>query len=274
MGTTIGQPPAKEVGSTPVIAEGTTTSYADTLIAPITPHQTIPMKPLTYLHGEPKIVWEEEEIQQMIINVKLQYAVMGKFSYGWPDIQELRRLIPKQCNLKGEVNIGLLSNRYVLIRASLLEDYVNLLSKPQFYITHNYRSYPMRTLKWDPSFDPEEEMTTTIAWISFLSLPPNFFGKETIFSMAAAVERPLQVDMATQNRTRPSCARVKVEVDLLGDFPKRISIGMRKKSGEVMEKWVVINYDYVLKYCRSCKLQGHNEKDCYIIHLELYPRRK
>ncbi|KAH0650283.1 hypothetical protein KY284_030195 [Solanum tuberosum] len=41
--------------------------------------------------------------------------------------------------------------------------------------------------------------------------------------------------MATQNRTRPSCARVKVEVDLLGDFPKRINIGMRKKSGEVVE---------------------------------------
>ncbi|WMV38004.1 hypothetical protein MTR67_031389 [Solanum verrucosum] len=160
------------------------------------------MKPLTYLHGEPKIVWEEEEIQQMIINEKLQYAAMEKFSYGWPDIQELRRLIPKQCDLKGEVNIGLLSNRYVLIRASLLEDYVNLLSKPQFYITHNYRSYPMRTLKWDPLFDPEEETTTTIAWISFPSLPLNFFGKKTIFSLAAAVERPLQVDMATQNRTR------------------------------------------------------------------------
>ncbi|KAH0655661.1 hypothetical protein KY285_030543 [Solanum tuberosum] len=132
----------------------------------------------------------------------------------------------------------------------------------------------MRTLKWDPLFDPEEETTTTIAWISFLSLPPNFFGKETIFSMAAAVERPLQVDMATQNRTRPSCARVKVEVDLLGDFPKRINIEMRKKSGDVVEKWVVINYDYVLKYCRSCKLQGHNEKDCYIIHPELYPQEE
>ncbi|KAG5597386.1 hypothetical protein H5410_038618 [Solanum commersonii] len=74
----------------------------------------------------------------MIINEDLQYAVIGKFSYGWPDILDLRKLIPKQCELKGEVNIGLLCNRYVLIRASLLEDYVKLLSKPQFYITHNH----------------------------------------------------------------------------------------------------------------------------------------
>ncbi|WMV54519.1 hypothetical protein MTR67_047904 [Solanum verrucosum] len=95
-------------------------------------------------------------------------------------------------------------------RALLLEDYVKLLSKPQFYITHNHWSYPMRTLKWDPLFDPEEETTTAIAWISFPSLPPNFFGKETIFSMAAVVGRPLQVDL------------------------------------------------------------GHNEKDCYVIHPELF----
>ncbi|WMV49322.1 hypothetical protein MTR67_042707 [Solanum verrucosum] len=128
----------------------------------------------------------------------------------------------------------------------------------------------MRTLKWDPLFNPEEETTTTIAWISFLALPPIFFGKDTIFSMAAAVGRPLQVDLETQNKTRPSCARVKVEVDLLGEFPKRINIGVRKKSWEVMDKWVAIKYDYIPKYCKTCKLQGYNEEDCYVIHPELF----
>ncbi|KAG5605222.1 hypothetical protein H5410_026714 [Solanum commersonii] len=64
--------------------------------------------------------------------------------------------------------------------------------------------------------------------------------------MTAAVGRPLQVDLTTHNRTRPSCARVKVEVDILGEFPKRINIGMRKKSGKIMEKWVTIKYDYVI----------------------------
>ncbi|KAH0710064.1 hypothetical protein KY284_011491 [Solanum tuberosum] len=95
----------------------------------------IPLKPISYLHGEPRIIWEQAEVEQMIVNENLQYAVVGKFSYGWPDIQELRKIIPKQCGLKGECNIGLLTNRYVLIRATLLEDYVNLLSKPVFYLT-------------------------------------------------------------------------------------------------------------------------------------------
>lgn len=49
-------------------------------------------------------------MEQMIVNENLQYVVIGKFSYGWRDIQELRRIIPKQCEMKGESNIGALSN--------------------------------------------------------------------------------------------------------------------------------------------------------------------
>ncbi|KAK4706309.1 hypothetical protein R3W88_034132 [Solanum pinnatisectum] len=81
--------------------------------------------------------------------------------------------------------------------------------------------------------------------------------------------------MATWNKIRPSCARVKVEVDLLGEFPKRINIGVRNKTtGEIKEKWIQINYDYIPKYCKTCKLQGHNEKECYVLHPELYPKEE
>ncbi|XP_060180458.1 uncharacterized protein LOC132610188 [Lycium barbarum] len=50
---------------------------------------------------------------------------------------------------------------------------------------------------------------------------------------------------------------------------------MKKKStGEIVDKWIKINYDYVPKYCKNCKLQGHNEQDCYVIHPELYPKKE
>ncbi|KAG5579777.1 hypothetical protein H5410_050404 [Solanum commersonii] len=235
-----------------------TNLYANTLTPPIQKTKWLPLKPITYLHGEPKIAWEEEEVEQMIINGKLHYVVIGKFSYGWPEIQDLRRLIQKQCELKWKVNIGLL-RLYILIRASLLQDCVNLLSKPQFYITHNYWLDPMRILKWKSNFDLEEDTTTAIVWISLSTLPPNFLGKEPVFSMAATtVGKPLHVDMITLNKTHPSCTRVKVELDMLGEFPKRINVGMRKKSRKVLERWVTIKYDYVPKYFKTSKLQGHN----------------
>lgn len=71
----------------------------------------------------------------MIVNENLQYAVIEKFSYEWPEIQKLRKLITKQCELKRECKIGLLCNRHILIRTSLMENYVNLLLKSTFYIS-------------------------------------------------------------------------------------------------------------------------------------------
>ncbi|WMV25697.1 hypothetical protein MTR67_019082 [Solanum verrucosum] len=41
-------------------------------------------------------------------------------------------------------------------------------------------------------FDPEKETSRAIAWISFPALPPIFFVKEVVFSLAAAVGKPLQ----------------------------------------------------------------------------------
>lgn len=144
--------------------------------------------------------------------------MVGKFSYGWPEIQELQKLIPNQCELKIECNIGLLSNRYILIRATLLEDYVHLLSKPAFIYYTVGKILSSENVEMGPDVQPRGRNYNCSHVISFPSLPPNIFREEVIFSLAAAVGKPLQVDMATKNKTRPSCARVKVEVDLLGEF--------------------------------------------------------
>lgn len=114
-------------------------------------YRPIPPKQIACSIGELRIVREEEV--NMIINENL-LCCSRKIFICVPDIQDSRRLIPKQCKLNGEVNIGQLSNRYFRIRATRLDDYVNLLSKQKFH-THNYWSYPMLTHKWDPCFDPQ-----------------------------------------------------------------------------------------------------------------------
>lgn len=65
-----------------------------------------------------------------------------------------------------------------------------------------------------------------------------------------------------------------MKVDLLNDFPKRINVGLRKKSGEVIDKWININYDHFPKYCGNYKIQGHNEQEFYVLHPELYSKTK
>ncbi|KAH0639750.1 hypothetical protein KY285_036336 [Solanum tuberosum] len=44
-------------------------SYVHSLRRAIKP---IPLKPLTYLHGEPQVIWEQKEVNQMIINENLE----------------------------------------------------------------------------------------------------------------------------------------------------------------------------------------------------------
>jgi len=68
----------------------------------------------------------------------------------------------------------------------------------------------MKPLIYDAKFKVEEETTQAMAWISFPDLKPTFFVKESIFSLATAVGKPIHLDMATINKRRPSCARVKV----------------------------------------------------------------
>lgn len=122
----------------------------------------------------------------------------------------MRKVIPIQCELKGACYIGLIEDNHVLIRLSLMGVYVHLLSKPTFYLKAQGEIWQMRYTKWNPWWKPDEETPVAIAWINFPELPPNFFGKKFVFSLESAVGTPLHVDFATENCTRPSCAKVKV----------------------------------------------------------------
>lgn len=111
-------------------------------------------------------------------------------------------------------------------------------------------------------------------WLKFYShvccLP--FFVKECLLSLAAAVGEPLHLDMATINKTRPSCARVKVLVNLLGDLPKKVRMDIVNEATRT--EWVKIQYDMLPKYCKNYKLLGHDQLECWRLHPELYVEKE
>lgn len=105
---------------------------------------SVQIKPVEYLHGEPLILWKKSEENQSITQQGLQLAVWGKLPYGKPVIQELRKAIPIQCEIKGPYSIGLIQDTHVLIKLSLMEDYIHLLSKPAFYLKAQRDFWQMR----------------------------------------------------------------------------------------------------------------------------------
>lgn len=52
--------------------------------------ETISIKGLSLLNEVPRVTWTEEEVQKMNIMENTQYAVIGKFSYGWPELKDLK----------------------------------------------------------------------------------------------------------------------------------------------------------------------------------------
>ncbi|PHU04877.1 hypothetical protein BC332_25699 [Capsicum chinense] len=141
----------------------------------------------------------------MNIIENLQYAVVGKFSYGWQDIAELRELISKQCGIT--------------------------------------------------------------------DLLPTFFVKEVLFSLASSVDKLLHLDSATINKTRPSCARVKVQLDWLVEKPEFVHMEMEDSNSQenkIMK--VKIQYDELPSYCKRYKLQRHSKEYCRVLHLKLKER--
>ncbi|KAK4380762.1 hypothetical protein RND71_002624 [Anisodus tanguticus] len=131
----------------------------------------------------------------------------------------------------------------------------------------------MRTFKWDIWFTPEEETSMVVIWLSFPNLPPNFYVSSILFSIASVVGKPIAIDADTLKKIRPSCARVKVEADLLKEHPQKYKIKIM--NGEEMETVSYkIHYDFLPKYCSTCMLQGHDLQGCWKEHPKLQPEKK
>ncbi|KAH0639693.1 hypothetical protein KY285_036279 [Solanum tuberosum] len=216
-------------------------SFAGSLVTKIPITESISRKEVVMVQGVPHIKWTEDEVDTMNRIENLQYAVVGG------------------------CQIGLFRNKHILIRMTKQADFINPISKGAFYyiLCKDVYSYLMHTLIYDPRFNIKEETTKTLAWISFPNLLPTYFAKECMFSLATAVGKPVQLDLATINKTHPGCARVKVLLDLKGDFPKSIVVDIVNDiTGDSRKEVVHIKYDYVPKYCNECKVQGHDIEDC------------
>lgn len=51
-------------------------SYANILKTPKAMVKHVLLKPISYLHGEPIVLWDQSEVDQMIGNESLQYAII------------------------------------------------------------------------------------------------------------------------------------------------------------------------------------------------------
>src|SRR4051812_23711063 len=125
--------------------------------------------------------------------------------------------------------------------------------------------FPMRTFRWSPNFRLDAESSIVPIWISLSNIPPFLFNKIGLFSIDSILGKPLALDDATANLSRPSEARLCVEVDLLKRLPHRIWLDCESIGG----LWQKFVYENLPSYCKHYKRLGHEIFSCKIANLDL-----
>ncbi|KAL0909763.1 hypothetical protein M5K25_020660 [Dendrobium thyrsiflorum] len=80
----------------------------------------------------------------------------------------------------------------------------------------------MKLFKWTPYFDINIESPTIPIWVSFPNLRPHLFSPRILHGLGSLFGRPLRTDNATSNGTRPSVARVLVDLDVTKRYPDQV----------------------------------------------------
>ncbi|KAJ8749334.1 hypothetical protein K2173_018818 [Erythroxylum novogranatense] len=195
--------------------------------------------------GAPAISFKKQHVQRLA--QPFQWTLVGKFSYGYnkhnpklgrPSGEELQKYL-EAFDFRGDLKVGLLNNRHLLIHFKLMEDFLRMFSRPVWYI----RGHAMRVLK----------------------LPIHFFDKSALFAICSVVGCPLRIDSATASLKIPSLARVQVEIDLLKDRPDKAWIDVEGSNGF----WQKLVDEKVPSYCQHCWHVGHSEDLCHVNNPDL-----
>ncbi|KAK6919812.1 protein of unknown function DUF4283 [Dillenia turbinata] len=214
----------------------------------------IEIKEPSLFKGELAVFFSKEDINKLVALFKL--TLVEKFSHEKPKLEEIRKFFAT-LNLRGTIIVGHLDTRHVLLRFTKEGDFLQIWTPRLWQIF----KFPMRTFRWTPYFHVSRESSIVSIWLSLPCLPIYFFDKHSLFSIVNSIGRSLYADSATFVSTRPSVARVCVEVDLFKPIPQRVWVDM---IGESSGFWQPIIADYIPKYCTSCWHLGHDQNECQV----------
>ncbi|KAL0914945.1 hypothetical protein M5K25_015337 [Dendrobium thyrsiflorum] len=167
------------------------------------------------LHGLPALMISEDEMSALV--APFEFALVGKFSGRHPSLEAIRNFFFK-LKLFGEFSITVLNNKNVLIKLRNDLDYSHVFSHRAYFVGNCF----MKLCKWSALFDVSVESPIIPIWVSFPNLRPHLFSPRILHGLGSIFGRPLRLDNATANGSRPSVARVLVELDITKRYPDRV----------------------------------------------------
>ncbi|KAH0773970.1 hypothetical protein KY290_011107 [Solanum tuberosum] len=213
--------------------------------------------------GKPVIVFTEEE-NELLANT-CKWTIVGKFAKTRPSIEKIRTEFVKIVPLKGSVKIGVKDLKHVFIDVENEEDFKIIYSK-NFINLDEENS--MKIQKWSTKFKPEADSLAHV-WINLPNLPWHYYEWAALCRIVSPIGNPIIMDKATLTKTRPTMAKLKVEIDLMKPLVHEVAVVIKNPKGEIEKFYQKIEYETIPAFCAHCKIQGHTALNCRILHPEL-----
>lgn len=141
----------------------------------------------------------------------------------------------------------------MLLRFYNREDYLLVLLKESLFI----HGKPFWFSKWTMNFCPDEDSPIVPVWLEFPGLPPNFYNRGMLQSIACSIGPVLHIERSTLCLTRTDAARVCVHMDVSKQRPERVWVGAGSSGN-----WQRIVYPAWPLFCSGCKHLGHDFSKC------------
>ncbi|KAG8382235.1 hypothetical protein BUALT_Bualt05G0055800 [Buddleja alternifolia] len=203
-------------------------------------------------NGRKTIFLSKEDDDFMV--APFQYALIGKFSHGYPSMQRLRSKF-ETLGLNKGFKIGILDHKHVWIRLFDPNDYARIWMKQTWY----FDGFPMRVLKWTSEFNPNEESPIMPIWIKIFGLRPHWFHRQFLYHVASMIGKPVKLDEATTDIANPMVARICVELNVLDKLQPDIPIQI---NGKMI--FLKVQYEGIPQYCKICRHRGHSMAACFL----------
>ncbi|KAI0520208.1 hypothetical protein KFK09_007679 [Dendrobium nobile] len=178
-------------------------SFRDALAGDAPPSEFPPLRVASH-QGMPALLISDEELHALA--VPFEVALVGKFPGRRPPLDAIRIFF---------FNLKLASAFSVTLVNDL--DYCRVFSHRSYFISNCF----MKLFKWTPQFDVCVESPIVPIWVFFPNLRPHLFSPRILHGLGSMFGRPLRTDNATMNGTRPSVARILVELDVTKRYAKQ-----------------------------------------------------
>ncbi|KAL0926278.1 hypothetical protein M5K25_002494 [Dendrobium thyrsiflorum] len=199
------------------------------------------------------------EAEVLSLALPFEFSLVGKFPSHRPSLEAIRKFF-FNLKLNGEFSVTVLNAKNVLIKLMDYLDYCRVFAHRSYFINNCY----MRLIKWSPSFDVDVESPVVPIWVSFPNLRPHLFSPRILLGLGSIIGRPLKIAQATSVGSRPSVARILVELDVSKQHPDKVWVGPNNMG--YVQSVVLEN---VPSYCLHCKALSHSNADCMVLHLHL-----